>query len=658
MSDSDLKQDKNDLYEWMNDGWSAFSSAALYDMERYLGCADADDAERADRQGRSYLPLNKTKRQINFLHGHEIKNRHILKIGPIGREDDKACQQHTGLIMHEMTAFGGYDYLSEAFKYGNLVSGSNLLEIWKDRAGDIQFGRLGFNEFLLAPDFKKGDLSDCDDILIGKWLTPDKIKLLLPQSADKISAEKIVKTSSRWQYLNPPVLSNDDRRLYEEWWHKETKFTEMVISRNTGQEIEFDKFARQFANGDSRLANRLIKEIKLPGGMPAAERYSKPYNKVSLRVFADDEPVFNGPNPLGTDDYNFVWLHGEFTPEIDRSELKLQSFARLLKESSLLNDRRMNQAMDVLETQIMSGRIMRDKYLKNPKDAYKSGQAVFLHVSDNAPDSLPLEQIFKQIQSTEISASLFKIMEIMEKNEDTIGGLNSDALGANDDANMPGILSMFRTGQALTGQQGIFSSYRRAKKQLGHKLVKINQANYPPQKVQRLIGEMPVKGFYEPDFVKYDCTPTEGILTETQESLFYLELKELRDRYPDAAQMIPISALIEASPMQFKDRLTKMIKQAEQKAAQMQEMAMQDKRKKDKLLEAHTATKVAQAQESITQAQENRAGAALDRAKTISETNKLDVQPQLELLDRILRLEEIVLKSRQISKNERKRRKK
>lgn len=655
-----LTKEKNDIYEWMNEGWTEFNSNALYDTERYLGCADSADAAKAQRQGRSYLPMNKIKRQINFLCGHEIKNRHILKITPIGREDDKACQQHTGLVMQQMACFGGYDTLSDCFKMGSLVSGSNLLEIWKDRNGNIRFGRLGFNEFVLTPDFRNGDLSDCSSIIIAKWLDPNKINYLVPQGSDKVNIDDSVPFSTeRWPYLPKPILTKDKRKLYEEWWHKETKYIDTVISNVSGQEIPYTDFAVKYADGDKGLADYLIKNTKLPSGKPAGLRYKKPYDVVKLSIFVDDNLIYDGDNPLGTDEFNHIWLHGEYIPEIDRSELKLQSFARILREPSILNDRRMNQAMDIIETQIQSGRIFRDQYLKNPKDAYKSGQGVFLHIKDvetgGPPLGTPLDQIFMQLPATEISGSFFNIMEIIEKNEDSIGGLNADALGAADDPNVPAIMSMFRTGQALTGQQGVFQSFRTAKRQVGIKLVKINQVNFQPEKVQRYINELPVQGFYEPDFNKYDCVPTEGILTETQQNLFYLELKEIRERYPDAAQIIPISALIEASPMQFKDRLAQIIKQQEQRAMQMQQVAMQDKQRQDKLMDAHTMTKIASAQESISQAAENRTTSILDRARTMTEMQKLQndsvvsaQKPQLEILDRVLRLEELMQKQQKL----------
>ncbi len=649
----DARKEKNEIYEYMAAGWQDYLVGAMYDMERFLGCADAEDAARAERQGRVFMAMNKIKRQIDFLSGHEIKNRHILKIQPVGREDDKGCDQHTGLIMQQMSVYGGYDVLSEAFKYGSLVSGSNLIEIWRDRYGNIRFGRCGFNEFLLMPDFRESDLSDCEHILKAKYLSPDKVEMLLPADAefDKKDYQNTYGTT-HWEYLTKPITVNDKRILFEEWWRRESSYVDTLISNITGQERPYKDFVAQEAGGDGQLVDRMLDTVRLPNGKPAVIKYKKPVDKVKLVLFVNDNPVWEGDNPLGVDDYNFVWLHGNFVPEIDRSDLKLQSFARVLRESARLNDRRMNQAMDIIETQIHSGRIFRDEYIKNPEDAYKAGQAVRIHIKDKdnggPPLGTPLQEIFTQIPAAEMSASFFKIMEILESTENEIGGLNSDALGQNDDSNTPGILSMFRTGQALTSQQGIFNGYRASKKQLGLKLVKINQANYDPQRVARILGEMPIQSFYDKDFSKFDCVPAEGVLTETQQNLFYLELKELRQMFPDAANVIPMSMLIENSPMQFKDRIKQSMQAMEQKSMQMQQLLANDKQLQQKLIQAQTIQAINKSQAELARAEEDKTDAQLARVKTMVEMQKMGTERNLEVVDRLLRLEQIEQENKKI----------
>jgi hypothetical protein len=232
-------------------------------------------------------------------------------------------------------------------------------------------------------------------------------------------------------------------------------------------------------------------------------------------------------------------------------------------------------------------------------------------------------------------------LELVEKNEETVGGLNSDALGQNDDSNMPGILSMFRTGQALTGQQLTFSSFVSAQKEVGRKLVKVIQKNYDPDKVMRILGKQPAKEIFDPEFTKYDCQPVEGLLTETQRQLSYLELKELRREFPDAAQAIPISLLLEQSNIQFKDNVKNSIKQGEQQAAQTQQRMMQDKAVAQKLIVAQTVQAINKSQAELARADEDKADAQVSRVKMMVEMQKLTADKQMELVDRVLEIERV-----------------
>ena len=653
MKENELKSDYHDIYDDCNSGWQNFNKEASLDLDSYLDAQfTQDEYEEAQIRKRALFVINKLARQVNLLEGYEIKNRHILKIAPVGGEDNAVCTQMTGLIMNLMNFAGGYDFMSESFKWGSLVTGSNLLEVWRDRNGDLQFNRLGWNQFMLNPALTKGDLGDCPDILTGRWLPTNKIKMLVP-TAD-IEDTKAARTSIRWENLGDPYLiSNGKLRLYEEWWRKDTAYDKMVVNKRNGQEYSWVDFVNQSAYGDKDLANRLISETK-SNGIPILSKYNKPKDVIKLTIFVDDEPVWDGTNPLFIDDYNFVWLHGEFVPESNRDDLKLRGYVRRLRDPQQVRNKRINQAIDIIESQIQTGRIIRDKYLKNPEDAYKSGQAVVLHASDDAPEQMSLQEIFQQFNGNDIGQGIFALMESLDKDTIDAGGLNEEIFGT-EDRDQPAILSQFRTGQALTGQGGLFQGFRAAKRALGLKLVKLVQANYAPSQVRRIINEDPAPDFYKADFSRYDCVPTEGLLTDTQQNMFYLELKQLRTEFPDAAQVITISDIIEAAPIQFKDKLKQVIQQREQAAQQqqqqIQQIQLEDKKRMDMLQEAEIRSKMASSQENIAEAEENRANAALDRVKTMSTINTLNSKPYLELARMALELEKVKISREKMEKD-------
>ncbi len=653
--DIELKSDYDEIFEISRTGWERQLKKGMLDLDFYFRAQHThEEAEKAQDQDRTLYTLDKIGRQVNLLHGYEIRNRHILKIGPQGKPsgEDKACSQHTSVLMNLMVMAGGYNVLSEAFKWGPLVQGSNLIEIWRDRDGDLQFSRLGWNQFLLNPGLTKTDLSDCGDILIGRWIDERRIKFLLPENSDDLESIQPLTNTNRWDFLQDPFLQNRaNRMLMEEWWRRETNFVDMVISRVSGQEILLEDFSTRFTNGDKRAAKKMINDTRLPNGAPALSRFSKPNDKIKLTTFVNNQMVFDGSNPLKMRDYNFVWVHGEWCAECPRDDLKLQSHTRILIDPQRALNRRTNQIYDIIESQAHGLRIVRSDKLRNPEDAYKSGQGVVLH-AENWPDELPLEQLFRQIPASDVPAGLFAALEMTNKAETEVGGLNNEIFGT-DDKDIPAILAKHRTGMALTGQGGLFQDFRESKRQLGRKVVRLVQLNYPPQKITQIINEQPVPGFYEENLTRYDCSPVEGLLTESQQELFYMQLLGLRQAFPKEAHKIPLSEVAKYSPTSLKPELIQIIQRAEQKEAQAMQQAQQQQQRQA-MLEMELAKGNIVANRGIAAAQqakavEDQSDAALNRVKTIAEIDDIGQKRVLELAGLGLQFEQLSQQNREVS---------
>lgn len=645
--ENDLKSDKQDVYEINSDGWSDYLRNGEIDLAYYCGAQFTyDELKRADNQDRTLHTMDKTARQVNLLHGYEIRNRHILRIGPVGmpeQQEDEACRQHTALTMATMARNGGYSTMSNSFKWGTLIQGSNLLEFWRDREGTLRFGRLGWNQFLLSPSLIKTDLSDCDDILTGRWISKDKVKMLVPTAdIDDITP---LKFGERWPYLGNPALGNKGNdRMYEEWWRRRTEYVKTIISRVSGQQISLEDFADKFYNGDKRYASRQVKELRLPDGSPALSKFNKPIDTIKLTVFVDGESVWDGTNPLKMRDYNFVWFHGDWCPELARDELKLRSFVRRIREPQRAFNRRINQIYDIIESQIWTGRVVRPNKLMNPEDAYKSGQGVVLHANKDWPDNLPLDQLVYQFRATDVPQGLFAALEATDKAEMEAGGLNQEVFGS-DDKDISGYTQTLRTGQALTGQGGMFQGFRDSQRQVGIKVTRLHQLNCPPQMVAEIINEQPTQGFYDENLTKFDCTPVEGRISDTYQHTLYQELKTLRDTDEQFRRLIRPSLLIKYFPGEAGKELEKAIQQAEQqaqqqaqKAQQLQETAqmVEIERAKGEILATRGI-----AEERRAQAVENMSDAALNRIKVIAEIHDISVGRVLELLNMGLQLEQI-----------------
>lgn len=658
-NESELRKDFGDLYRMFSAGWCNYLPEAQRDMEFAL-LAQHTEAEwkKADLQGRELLVFDKTKRQLDLLEGYEQRNRHILKIGPVESQDDHACRQHSAIVMHIMAGgrgFTGYDCMSSAFKWGSLASGSNLLEIWRDREGDLRLFRRPFNAFLLDPMLTQPDLSDCGHILTAQWVRRKRIKMLLPTEADTLKNVPAMKHSVRWPFMGSPIFHTESEiDLYEEWWRRDTDYIETVVHRPTGREIPFSAVRERL--GGSKAASDWVND-QLAGGVPILTKYSKPVDKMLLTIYVNGEPVYDALNPLGLKDYNFVWMHGEFIPEMGRDELKLQPFVRCLRDPQRAFNRKVNQAFDIVESQIQTGKIFRAEHLVNPEDVYRSGQGVHLHVKDGA-DSVALADIVKNLESVDIKPGLFQLMENLDTVITTAGGLNEEIFGTDDQSNMPAILNKFRTGQALTGKQGIFSGFRSAKREIGMKLVQAVQANYDAFKVKRIVGQYPVQSFYEPDLNKYDCTPTEGMLTDSQREEVFAKFVSLKQLFPEQAAGIPLSLLIKMSSVQPTDEMMQVVQAMEQQQKQQSQLQMQNQERVNALVEAQAKADLARSREDISDIQENRANIALKNAQTMTEIQKLRGEnaraPSNELFEQMLSIMKLVLEDNKIKAQGRK----
>ena len=616
-----------EIYNYMYAGWCNHLEQAQCDTEFYLDAQNSEKEEkRAKEIGRTLYVFNKIKRQVRMLHGYEQRNRHILKIQGIGPEDENASDQHTGVIMQQMAA-NGYDIMSEAFRWGPLISGSALFEPYRDRNGNVKFGRMGYNQFLIDPSTSRQDLSDCGFYMTGRYMADGQVKSLLPKSSDKIdNIQPSGMMSTRWtQGTQYPYRIRGKIRLYEELWEKSTKLVDMILHVPTGKMVPFKQIADKAGKEN---ADRIVALMRDPRtGQPLLQKFKQAKDEITLTAYVDSEPVWSGPNPLGIDEFNPVWMIGEYCPENDRSDLKLQGFARTLRDPQKARNRRLNQMIDIVETQISTVRLVRQDAIKNIKSAYRSGQGGPIFIKEDFSGTL--EDAFRQIPSPSIPPGMFQLLEVLEREETNCGGLNESVFG-NDEGQSKGIaigLNKVRTGQALVGQEGFFSNFRAAKQQLGKKLVKINQQITPDHKVMRMLNQPIDPSFRDPNFAEYDCIPTEGLLTDTQRITNFEELKILKQMFPEEGRAITLRMMLERAPIQNKKPLYEALDKAEaemkQQAEKAEKLQMHQMQMQERSQQQMDAIAMSEAKQGHAKMIEDISDAQLNRVETLEKLNEL-----------------------------------
>ncbi|MCK9520692.1 MAG: hypothetical protein M0R74_16965 [Dehalococcoidia bacterium] len=627
-TENDTKKEFDEAYLQGNIVWGEWYTQAHTDLKNYLGDQwSAQDKLYLKNQDRNVFVFNKIKRAVELVDGYQRKNVLSLRIQAMEQSDDeiiammqdKTASQFSSIVMFLMQYSGGYNILNDCFA-GALKTALNFLRLYVDYTddmvnGDIKFMRCAYNQIMVDPYFSHRDFSDCQYILFREFITKEEGMALFPKNAGPIEKMTALDADSKFVYLKTEKdLMGDPKLRFDEFFKRTVKPIHIIVDKETGDYEEF--------TGTKKSLEEALRDSGMGERFQIINRY-KP--TVEHNVWLNDELMYSGPEAFGLDDFPYIPIFAYFDPEYDSMKWKLQSYVRCMLDPQKEVNKRRSQITDITDSQINSGWQAEEGSQVDPDALYGSGQGkVLWHKIGKQPA--------QKIEATNVPAGLFQVIQMIDKDIMEIPGGNSEMFGAPEHDNMEisGILSKLRTGAGLTILQPIFDNLRFAKKLLGQKLVKLIQKNYSPQKVKKIIKEEPTPEFYSKDFGKYDCVPCEGILTDTQKQMYFTQLLFMKRSFPDCP--IPWDVILEAAPMENKDKVIERIKQAEaaqQKTEQMQ-MAMQ--MLEMKLRNAQLGTEIATAQEKIAESQKNRAIALDEHMQGVKKMQQMDTQQLKDLM--------------------------
>lgn len=629
LTEQQAVQQFNDAYNQGLGFWGQFLHEAQQDLKINMGDQwEAKDKLKLKNEHRNALIFNKVKRINRMISGYQRKNRLALKIDPVEGSDEKTAEQFTGITLHTMSSCHGYHVMSEAFESGCLKTGINLVNVYMDFLddplnGDIKLARVPYNKFMIDPFFSKRDLSDCGWILRREYFAKMQVKALLPMVSGRIEKMRGRARDDKFTYFQPPLdMSGEKLMSYDEFWKRDFKSVKMMVDRQSGAIHEVTGASRE----------RLYTLTKAYPELVVKKRY-KP--TVELYVLVNGECVWKGEDPYGLGDLPYVAIMGFWEPEYNESHWKLQALTRCMRDPQDETNKRRSKLLDMVDAQIGTGWQAEEGSIVNPAALYRNGQGVVVWSKEGKFG------MAKQLQTVDIPQGFFRLMEQMDRDIVEIPGGTDELLGQSRPGEklqaLSGVLGKLRQASGLVGLQDMFDNYRLAKVSLGRKIVKLVQANYRPEKVQRIINEQPTPEFYNKKFGKYDCVPQEGVLSDSQRQMYYAELLGLKEM----GAPIPWVAIIDAAPIQHKSKLRDSMDQAEKAAAEAAKYDKLMERLSAALVQAEAQAKIAGAREKISQDLQNRANAALDRIKAMKELGQMDEQNVLALLKMILEIEKI-----------------
>ncbi len=576
---------------------------------------------------RRMFNFNRIMRIINMIEGHQRRNRKSTICVGIENSDDETADQFTKILMHIADTERVYETISDSF-HGALISGMNLLHVWVDYredpvSGTIKVDNCPHNYFLIDPYFKKADLSDCNGLWKRTFVTKREAISLMPQHAEEIlGLYGVDNRDGKFQFAAESYNYGLKNLLtYDEFWYRDYRKQKMLVDTQTGETQEWR------SQDEDRLSLFLQ-------AYPTVTMIEQEIPTVRLAVVIQGRVFYDGPNPMGIDQYPFVPVFAYYEPHCEYFPWRIQGVVRGLRDSQYLYNRRRIIELDLLESQINSGWKYKENALVNPKDVFLSGQGKGLALKEDAQMT-----DVEQIMPPQVPPSMIQLSELLAKEISEVSGVNEELLGSASD-DKAGILSMLRQGAGLTTLQRLFDQLDRSQALLGRLMINIIQANYTPGKVDKILenGQHPTAQFYNKAFGKYNATVEEGMNTTTQRQMNFAQLFEMKQ----AGIPIPDEQLIEASTLQNKKKLIDAITQSNQAAQQQQQqqaqVQMQELQARAELAHARAQADYGLSIERAHEAEKDDKAALLNLVKALKEIDSMD----LSHIEQLIRMSQTI----------------
>tara|TARA_R100001530_G_scaffold129206_1_gene99417 strand:+ start:2549 stop:4462 length:1914 start_codon:yes stop_codon:yes gene_type:complete len=543
--------------------WDKWIKEADSDMRFVLGdqWSSAEKGYLKSKRRNAFV-FNKIKRIIKIISGYQRKNRLSYKVDPNENSDTEDASIWSQTLQYIMKHCQGYNVMSDAFEQGALKTGLNLVEPWLDFStdplnGELKYTRIPHNRFLLHPSFTRRDLSDCPEILRREWITKSAAKSIAPFFAGEIDKLKPMRPAQDNKYItsnfNENLLKHELLR-YDEHWQRVSKPVIVFFDVNTNRMHRFD--------GTEKEANDISKEF------PSLEKIKRFERDVEVTIFIEDEEIYHGPDPMGTNNFRFVPVMGYFDPEYIELDKKIQGVVRDIIDPQREVNKRRSKNLDILDSQLNSGYFAEEKSVVNKESLYQTGQGGVIWLKQQA--GRPISERVAKITPPDIPAGNLQMQKVMDDDLVEISGANNELLGLadKDDVEVAGILARVRTGQALTTLQDLFDNYSTSKELLGRITMAIVRKNWDAEKIHRITNRQPSAQFFDPDLSRHDVEVTEGLLTDSQKQMHFMQLLGMKR----AGVKIPDSAIIQASNLERKDELAKIVEGQAKMATQSQQI--------------------------------------------------------------------------------------
>ena len=647
-TDIDRQKDYNEAYSHAWAAYGDYQAEAHKDLQAYLGdIFTAEEKKTLRLRNSDLLNIQLIRPIIKWVAGFQADHRKGIKYDPIEGGDVETANDFTELGTAVMQRNKGYNVITKAFEHA-LKTGLCLVNVFNDTNFQTKLDHFFYNQFLLDPAWTKLDLSDCNFLMMRKFLTKADAKIILPEEFFKdIDAIDVDRTNTDDKFPNylSPVQFGHKMFPYDEFQQRDTEQQKFIIVKPTGKEIPFNGTDKELTDIFQLLQSQGIRtELLSP--------ITKTVSVIKVSAFLDGKHITTKTDPFGIGDYSATPIQCFYDPEYDQMKWKLQGMVRSLKDIQRAETKRIISMIAWYENSIANGLDFEEETLVDMEDAFKTGPGPRMFKKGALSGEKTRDRITPPIPGGMIDLHNI-LVELMPKSVN----VNPDMMGLPPDANraqISGILSEIRIGSGMVGLRGLFDDLSQSQNVIGRKLLKLYQ-QYPTEKIIRLLGRQPSQKFKESKAAEFDAATAEGMLTDTQRNAQYLELITLIELGAKLGRPFPAEwkDVMELGTLQISKKMLDKISQKEQQQAQQAKLQLQQQNQLQQItiqaLTAQMAEDMAQAQERRAQAEQNMASAGFDRAKTIAQIADLESKPIERLLKQAVAIEKIGIEQQKIN---------
>lgn len=667
LSDNEIRGEFQDNYRYAHDYWAPFVKDAQVYTLAASGYTWSDDERKAlIKEGREPMELNIIRRPLQFFSGYLRDNINEIIYAPVEGSDQKTADQFTKLSYYIWDKGLGFptflDACDEAFKSGIALCGIQM-DYSKDFInGDIKFFKRTYNSFFLDPTFENISLDDCSFAitrdLIDKQYAKQLLPFIEPSDIDDLAMSY---RDDKFMSYHPEFTTFSRKRnllAYDQYYKRITKKRKFLVDMQSAyyrditdlSKEERDKLKLGLRRFDEMRRDSEILEIDA-NDVPQMEIRTVDRGFVELNIMLNGQRMYCGEDKTGVNQkYPFAPIIAYMEPSIWMPSQRIQGIAACNWSAQRQFVKRHMKIIDMMDSDISTG----FKYLigavADPEDLQQSGQNKLIGIDpEHAPQGMDSVQ---QLQGGGANPALIEYQSVLNQLTLELSNVNESSMGIDEKGNtqVSGRLAQVRIAQGLRGNRKLFDNVETSQQLLGGLILTAIQTHYPPGKVERILAETPTEQFYEKEFEQYDAVIKEGVRSKSQKDAYYYELVNLKK---DGIVNVPEAAIVKALSMSGLSDLEEDIAARDEMMAKGVELEQQKLQKEMAVLDATKEEKLGLAQERRSrvisnlalkderesEAQQNIAQAALDRARAITEIASMNETRILRVLQFVNELE-------------------